>query len=116
MPRGDGPFPVIERLNDNAYKVALPPEYQVHNTYNVCNLSPFPTVGDDDPSNLRTNSFQEGENDAIQISSRLFTRSQAQDLQRMQGLFMKMEVLEMVLMTSKNFHALKIAEEGTFGE
>jgi len=116
MPRGDGPFPVIERLNDNAYKVALPPEYQVHNTFNVCNLSPFPTVGDDDPSNLRTNSFQEGENDAIRISSRPFTRSQAQDLQRMQGLFMKMEVLEMVLMTSKDFHALKIAEEGTFGE
>lgn len=25
MPRCDGPFPVIERLNDNAYKVALPP-------------------------------------------------------------------------------------------
>jgi len=75
MPRGDGPFPVIERLNDNAYKVALPPEYQVHNTFNVCNLSPFPTVGDDDPSNLRKNSFQEGKNDAIRISSGPFTRS-----------------------------------------
>jgi len=57
MPRGDGPFPVVERLNDNAYKVSLPPEYQVHNTFNVCDLSPFPTVADDDPSNLRTNSF-----------------------------------------------------------
>jgi len=29
---------------------------------------------------------------------------------------MKIEVLEMVLMTSKDFYALKIAEEGTFGE
>ncbi|XP_015165378.1 uncharacterized protein [Solanum tuberosum] len=116
MLRGDGRFPVIERLNDNAYKVALPPEYQVRNTFNVCDLSPFPTVGDDDPSNLSTNSFQEGENDAIRISTRPFTGSQAQDLQRMQGLFMKMEVLEMVLMTSKDFHTLKITEEGTIGE
>ncbi|KAH0701770.1 hypothetical protein KY285_016048 [Solanum tuberosum] len=75
MPRGDGSFPVIEGLNDNAYKVVLPPKYQLHNTFKVCDLSPFPTVGDDDPSNLRTNSFQEGENDAIRISSRPFTRS-----------------------------------------
>jgi len=116
MPRSDGPFPVLERLNDNAYKVALPPKYQVHNTFNVCDLSPFPTVADDDPSNLRTNSFQEGENDVKRITSMPFTRSQAQDFQRMQGLFMKMEVLEMVLMTNKDFHALKIAEEVPFGE
>ncbi|KAH0706054.1 hypothetical protein KY285_010586 [Solanum tuberosum] len=109
MPRGDGPFPVLERLKDNAYKVVLPPEYQVHNTFNVYDLPPFPTIDDDDPLNLRTNSFQEGENDAIRITSRPFTRSQAQDLQRMQGLFMKMDVLEMVLMAKKGFHTLKIA-------
>ena len=65
MPRGDGPFQVLERLNDNAYKIDLPSEYQVHNTFNVCDLSPFPTLDDDDASNLRSNSFQEGENDAI---------------------------------------------------
>ncbi|WMV46004.1 hypothetical protein MTR67_039389 [Solanum verrucosum] len=34
----------------------------------------------------------------------------------MQGLFMKMEVLEMVLMTNKDIHALKIAKEVPFGE
>jgi len=54
--------------------------------------------------------------DAIRITSRSFTRSQAQDIHWMQGLFMKMEVLKMVLMTSKDFHALKIAEEVPFGE
>ncbi|XP_049382872.1 uncharacterized protein LOC125847256 [Solanum stenotomum] len=106
---------VLERLNDNAYKVSLPLEYQVHNTFNVCDLSPFPTAADDDPSNLRTNSFQEGENDVKQFTSRPFTRSQTQDLQRMQGMLMKMEVLEMVLMTRKEFHALKIVEEVSFG-
>ncbi|WMV24521.1 hypothetical protein MTR67_017906 [Solanum verrucosum] len=68
---------LLERLNDNSYKVTLPSEYQVHNTFNVCDLSSFPTIDDDDPSNLRTNSFQEEENDAIRITSRPFTRSQA---------------------------------------
>ncbi|KAH0706074.1 hypothetical protein KY289_011150 [Solanum tuberosum] len=78
MPRGDEPLPVLERLNDNPIRL------------------PF-------LQNIKTNSFQEGENDAIRISSRPFTRSQAQDLQRMQGLFMKMEVLEMVfVMTRKH--------------
>ncbi|KAH0757725.1 hypothetical protein KY290_021218 [Solanum tuberosum] len=106
---GVGPFQVLERLNDNLYKIDLPPEYQVQYTFNVCDLSPFSTFDDDDSSNLRTNSFQEGENDAIRIAPRPFTRSQARDLQRMQGFFMKLEVLELVLMAKKGFHALKIA-------
>ncbi|KAH0760914.1 hypothetical protein KY290_016987 [Solanum tuberosum] len=88
MPRRDGSFPVIER------PTSMPTKFSFL-------------------QNIKTNSFQEGENDAIRISSRPFTRSQAQDLQRMEGLFMKIEVLEMVLMTSKDFYALKIAEEGT---
>ncbi|KAH0758190.1 hypothetical protein KY290_021683 [Solanum tuberosum] len=41
--------------------------------------------------------------DAIWILSRPFTRSQTQDLQMMQGLFMKMEVIEMILMANKGF-------------
>ena len=27
MPRGDGPFQVLARINDNAYKIDLPGEY-----------------------------------------------------------------------------------------
>ncbi|XP_059290738.1 uncharacterized protein LOC132044275 [Lycium ferocissimum] len=92
MPRGDGPFEVLERLNDNAYKIDFPPECQVHNTFNICDLSLF-DVDDQDPLNLRTNSLQEGENDAIQVASRPFTRSQARDIQAFQGMFIKMDVL-----------------------
>ncbi|WMV59651.1 hypothetical protein MTR67_053036 [Solanum verrucosum] len=103
MPRGDGPFQVHERLNNNAYKIDLPPEYQVHNTFNVCDLSLFLTINDDDMSNFRTNSFQETENDAIQIPSRPFTRIQARDLQNMQGLFMKLEILGMMLIENKGY-------------
>ena len=53
-PRGDGPFQVLERINDNAYKIDLPGEYDVSSTFNVADLSPF------DFSDSRTNLFEEG--------------------------------------------------------
>ena len=58
LPRVDGPFQVLERINDNAYKLDLSDEYNVSATFNVTDLSPF-NVGD----NLRTNPFQERGND-----------------------------------------------------
>ena len=58
IPRGDGPFQVVERINNNAYKLDLPGEYQVSATFNVTDLTPY-DVGED----LRTNLIQEGEND-----------------------------------------------------
>ena len=60
MPRGDGPFQVLERINDNAYKLDLPGEYNISATFNVADLSPF-SAGDD--FDLRTNPFQEEGND-----------------------------------------------------
>ncbi|PON94281.1 hypothetical protein TorRG33x02_100190, partial [Trema orientale] len=59
LTRGDGPFRVVEHINDNAYNLELPGEYGVSANFNVADLSPF-DAGDD----LRTNHFQEGENDA----------------------------------------------------
>jgi hypothetical protein len=59
--RGDGPFQVLERINDSAYKLDLPGEYNVSATFNVTDLSPF-DVGDD----LRANPFQEEGNDGDQ--------------------------------------------------
>uniref|UniRef100_A0A2N9GPC1 Reverse transcriptase domain-containing protein n=1 Tax=Fagus sylvatica TaxID=28930 RepID=A0A2N9GPC1_FAGSY len=49
-PRGDGPFQILEKINDNAYKVDLPGEYKVSATFNVSDLSPF-DVGEDSWSN-----------------------------------------------------------------
>jgi hypothetical protein len=49
-PRGDGPFQILEKINDNAYKVDLPSEYKVSATFNVSDLSPF-DVGEDSWSN-----------------------------------------------------------------
>jgi hypothetical protein len=60
-PRGDGPFQVLERINDNAYKLDLPGEYNISATFNVSNLSLF-DVSDD----LRLNPFKERGNDENQ--------------------------------------------------
>ena len=45
---------VLARINDNAYKLDFPSEYNISATFNVSNLSPF-DVGD----NSRTNPFEE---------------------------------------------------------
>jgi hypothetical protein len=65
-PRGDGPFQILEKINDNAYKVDLPGEYKVSATFNVSNLSPF-DVGEDSWSNP----FEERGNDGNQGGSSL---------------------------------------------
>ena len=59
LPRGDGPFQVLERINDNAYKLDLKGEHNVSATFNVSDLTPFDAGAD-----LRTNPFQEEGNDA----------------------------------------------------
>ncbi|GAV89315.1 hypothetical protein CFOL_v3_32733 [Cephalotus follicularis] len=38
-PRADGPFKVLQRINDNAYKIKLPSEYDIFGTFNVADLS-----------------------------------------------------------------------------
>jgi hypothetical protein len=35
MPRADGPFKILEKINDNAYKLELPPEFGVSPTFNL---------------------------------------------------------------------------------
>ena len=60
-PRGDGPFQVLVGINDNAYKLDLPGEYNVSATFNVSDFSPF-HVGDDS----RMNPFEERGNEENQ--------------------------------------------------
>ena len=40
-PRVDGPFRVIHRVGENAYKIELPRDYSVSDTFNVADLSPY---------------------------------------------------------------------------
>ncbi|XP_031253760.1 uncharacterized protein LOC116111757 [Pistacia vera] len=61
-PRAYGPFEVVERVNDNAYKVELPSEYWgVSATFNVGDLSPYL----EDDLDLRENHSQPGEDDTF---------------------------------------------------
>ena len=42
LPRADGPFKVLARYNNNAYKIDLPRDkYNVSDTFNVKDLSPY---------------------------------------------------------------------------
>jgi hypothetical protein len=61
--RGDGPFRILQRIGDNAYKVELPGDYGVSATFNVKDLSPY--HGEHEP-NSWVSSFQSGENDGDQ--------------------------------------------------
>ncbi|CAM8960386.1 unnamed protein product [Rhodiola kirilowii] len=68
QPRADGPFRVLERINDNAYKVDLPGKYNVSGTFNVADLTPYITEDEEaatEDSDSRTNLLLGGENDTI---------------------------------------------------
>jgi hypothetical protein len=40
MPRADGPFKVLEKINENAYKLDLPIYFGVSPTFNIADLKP----------------------------------------------------------------------------
>ena len=65
MPRADGPFRVVEKVNDNAYKIELPGDYNVSATFNVRDLSPYleDSLDDGEDLDLRANPTQQGRND-----------------------------------------------------
>ena len=77
QPRADGPFRILKRINDNAYKVDLPGQYNVSATFNVADLSPYEGGSEDeavdmnevvaaaDEADSRSSLFQEGEYDAV---------------------------------------------------
>ncbi|GJS58024.1 RNA-directed DNA polymerase [Tanacetum coccineum] len=69
-PRGGGPFRVLKKINDNAYKIELPGHYNVSATFNVADLSPYKGDSDDEPD-LGSSLFQEGEDDADTINERV---------------------------------------------
>jgi hypothetical protein len=61
MSRAGGPFKILAKINDNAYKLELPPEFGVSPSFNISNLRPY--LGEEDEMPLRMTSMQEGEDD-----------------------------------------------------
>ena len=62
-PRGDGPFQVLERINNNAYRLDLPEEYGVNTTFNISDLIPFAggaDIEEEELTDLSSNPLQGG--------------------------------------------------------
>ena len=56
MPRAISPFQIIQKLENNEYKVDLPEKYNISNTFNIGDLKPYIAR-----TELRTILPQEGE-------------------------------------------------------
>jgi hypothetical protein len=61
MSHAAGPFKILAKINDNAYKLELSPEFGVSPTFNISDLRPY--FGEEDEMSSRTTSIQEGEDD-----------------------------------------------------
>jgi hypothetical protein len=61
VPRADGPFKVLKKINENAYKLDLPADFVVSLIFNVVDLKPY--LGEEGELESRTTQMQEGEDD-----------------------------------------------------
>jgi hypothetical protein len=46
MSRAAGPFKVLEKINDNAYRLELPVDFEVSSTFNISDLRLY--LGEED--------------------------------------------------------------------
>jgi len=70
MPRADGPVKILEKVNDNAYKLELPGEMGVSPTLNVGDLTAY-LEDKDDGDGFRENHNQEGEDEVIVLPTQV---------------------------------------------
>jgi len=55
--RGDGPFQILKKINNNVYQLDLPQEYGVHTTFTVIDLIPFVSSNEDEVDELDLRSY-----------------------------------------------------------
>jgi hypothetical protein len=75
LPRADGPFKVLQRIGENAYKIELPGEYGVSATFNVSDLAPYEEI--EETTDLRASPHQPGEPDMGMSNNDDLTLAQA---------------------------------------
>jgi hypothetical protein len=61
MPRADGSFKVLKKVNENAYKLDLPVDFRVSPTFNIADLKPY--LVEEDELESSTTQMQEAEDD-----------------------------------------------------
>ena len=114
---------MLERINDNAYRLDLPGEYNVSATLNVTNLSPF-VVGHED---LRANPSHEGGNDedimavktreAFQVPVCPVTRARAKRFkEELNNLVRRVLQQEEIVFTTEGERRLILLIESDLGE
>jgi hypothetical protein len=64
MPRADGLFKVLRKINENAYKLDLPIDFVVSHIFNIADLKLY--LGEEDELESRMTQMQEGEADVDQ--------------------------------------------------
>jgi len=64
-----GPCEILQKINDNAYRLCLPSHLKTSDVFNVKHLSPYFADFDDIAVNLRTSSFQLGVTDSGESKS-----------------------------------------------
>nr|GEU35812.1 hypothetical protein [Tanacetum cinerariifolium] len=65
QPRADSTFRVLERINNNAYKIDLPGHYGVSATFNVADLAPYvgdEPIDDDSETSAQEDASKQGRN------------------------------------------------------
>ena len=67
MPRAAGPFKVLGKINDNAYKLDLPVDFGVSPTFNIIDLKPY--MGEEEELELRMTQMQELAEELVEIYS-----------------------------------------------
>jgi hypothetical protein len=55
MFHANGPFKILQKINDNAYKLELPQEIGVSPTFNILDLRPYMEEEDEVPSRMTSN-------------------------------------------------------------
>jgi hypothetical protein len=63
-----GPVEILKRINDNAYRLKLPENVHTSDVFNIKHLIPYcgeDFIEGDENANSGTNSFQQGEDDAV---------------------------------------------------
>jgi hypothetical protein len=58
MFHADGPFKILEKINDNAYKLKLPLKFRVSPTFNISDLRPY--LGEEDRFRRGRRQFKRG--------------------------------------------------------
>ena len=68
MPKGDGPYKMVQMVGDNGYKVELSGDMNISPTFNVGGFTPYIEVEDEGIEDLRANSLWGREVDAEQAT------------------------------------------------